>query len=54
MSNSGIRWLEKTTESKNMLELERRRLLLEAANAAYAKMREDLIASKTFDDETKL
>jgi hypothetical protein len=41
-----------TNESKNVLEIERRRLLLEAANAAYAKMREDPIASKAFDEET--
>jgi hypothetical protein len=43
-----------TSESNNALEIERRRLLLEAANTAYAKMREDPIASKEFDDETKL
>jgi hypothetical protein len=43
---------EKTFESENALELERRRLLLEAANAAYAKMREDPTTSKAFDEET--
>jgi hypothetical protein len=41
-----------TTESKNALEMERRKLLLESANAAYAKIREDPIASREFDEET--
>jgi hypothetical protein len=41
-----------TTESKNVLEAERRKLLLESANVAYAKMREDSSASIEFDEET--
>jgi hypothetical protein len=41
-----------TNESKNVLEIENRKLSLEAANAAYAKMRENPIASKAFDEET--
>jgi hypothetical protein len=43
-----------TTESKNALELERRKLLLEAANVAYAKLRMNPESSRAFDDETKL
>jgi hypothetical protein len=39
--DSAIGRFEKTFESENALEIERRKLLLEAANAAYAKMRED-------------
>jgi hypothetical protein len=43
-----------TKEIRAARELERRRLLLEAANAAYAKLRSDPKASKEFDDETRL
>jgi hypothetical protein len=40
------------TENENALEMERRRLLLEAANVVYAKMWEDSRASIEFDEET--
>jgi hypothetical protein len=40
-----------TNENKNALELDGRKLLLEATNAAYAKMRKDPSASKKFSEE---
>ena len=39
---------------RQAVEMYRRKLLLEAANAAYAKLRMNPESSREFDDETKL